>query len=116
MRVGNVGVALISKADGLISEGGRVMTRDHGEIDQVLARALAHQRAGELESAESLYDSVLEQLPDWPIALHYAGVLAYQKGDLTRARGLLERALAGDANTEDIVQGSLGERCPGEPR
>ncbi len=78
------------------------MAQGQGDIRQALDEALRCQRAGDFAAAEALYHRVLQDAPDWPVALHYAGVLAYQKGDLPRARALLQRALDGDDSRADF--------------
>ena len=74
--------------------------------------AIKHHQNGQLEQAEAIYQSLL-QLPDGlsasssisssppggcstirPDALHYLGVIAYQKGDLVRAAELIRLAIA----------------------
>lgn len=61
---------------------------------QPLAAALAHHRAGRLDRAETLYRQRLQIAPRDPDALHLLGVLAFDRGALDRAIGLIEAALA----------------------
>lgn len=53
----------------------------------------AHQR-NELDTAERLYREALDAAPDYPLALHYLGVVLYQRGRITDAMPLLDRAVA----------------------
>ncbi len=53
----------------------------------------AHQR-GELEGAERDYRAALAAAPDHPAALHYLGVIHYQRNRVGDALPLLERAVA----------------------
>jgi Flp pilus assembly protein TadD len=70
----------------------------HGSLDAPLSadaisnRALLAHRRGDLAAAESDYRAVLAQAPDHPLALHYLGVIAYQRGRSSDALPLLERA------------------------
>jgi len=70
----------------------------HGSLDAppsadaIANRALLAHRGGDLAAAESDYRAVLAQAPDHPLALHYLGVIAYQRGRAGDALPLLERA------------------------
>ncbi|HEY4139466.1 MAG TPA: tetratricopeptide repeat protein, partial [Casimicrobiaceae bacterium] len=70
----------------------------HGSLDAPLSadaisnRALLAHRGGDLAAAESDYRAVLAQAPDHPLALHYLGVIAYQRGRPSDALPFLERA------------------------
>lgn len=64
------------------------------EIESMIAQAMtAHQR-GDLPAAEMGYQQVLYWSPDHPVALHYLGVIHYQRGQLAEGLPLLERAAA----------------------
>ena len=61
--------------------------------DALVARAMqAHQR-GDVASAERDYREALAASPDHPAALHYLGVIHYQRNRLGDALPLLERAV-----------------------
>ncbi len=62
--------------------------------DALLARAMeAHQR-GAIDTAERDYRSLLAAVPEHPVALHYLGVIHYQRNELAQALPLLEQAVA----------------------
>jgi tetratricopeptide (TPR) repeat protein len=62
--------------------------------DGFVARGMqAHQR-GELESAEQDYRAALATAPDHPVALHFLGVIHYQRNRIGDALPLLLRAVA----------------------
>jgi tetratricopeptide (TPR) repeat protein len=60
----------------------------------LLDAALEHHRAGRLDEAEACYGRVLGTEPDNVDALHFLGVIAYQKGRHEQAQGLIGRALS----------------------
>src|SRR5262245_46374197 len=60
--------------------------------------ALEHHRAGRLEEAEKAYRQALAADPGNVDALHFTGVLAFQRRDYPRAHEFIERALSHDAN------------------
>lgn len=62
--------------------------------EAALKQALAHHRAGDLPAAELLYQKVLSADPNQPMALHYSGILAQQRGNPALAIELIGRALA----------------------
>jgi tetratricopeptide (TPR) repeat protein len=70
----------------------------HGSItaavsaDDLAQRALAAHRRGEVDAAERDYHAALAQSPNHALALHYLGVIAYQRGRAIEALPLLERA------------------------
>jgi len=62
-------------------------------VDALVAQAMqAHQR-GDIASAERDYRAALATAPDHPAALHYLGVIHYQRNRLDDALPLLERAV-----------------------
>jgi tetratricopeptide (TPR) repeat protein len=61
--------------------------------ESTLERGIALQRAGRLADAEQRYREILELRPDDPAALHYLGLLNYQRGSLDSAEALIERSL-----------------------
>jgi len=60
--------------------------------DDLAQRALAAHRRGDVDAADREYRAALAQSPNHPLALHYLGVIAYQRGRLIEALPLLERA------------------------
>jgi len=62
--------------------------------EATLQDALAHHRTGDLPAAESLYRQVLSEDSNHPVALHYSGILAHQRGNGELAIELIGRALA----------------------
>ena len=61
-------------------------------VDDLAQRALAAHRRGEVDAAERDYRTALARSPNHPLALHYLGVIAYQRGRAIEALPLLERA------------------------
>ena len=61
---------------------------------KLFPEALAHHRAGRLDEAESLYQSILNGSPDHADSLNLLGVIAHQKGEDARAVDLIGRAIA----------------------
>lgn len=59
----------------------------------ILARAVAHHRAGRLHEAAQDYHAVLDADPDHPDALHLLGVVALQSGQPEPAVQLIGRAI-----------------------
>jgi predicted O-linked N-acetylglucosamine transferase (SPINDLY family) len=72
---------------------GREEERDAGP-GRALREALQHHQEGRLEEAERLYRRALETDPDNIDALHFLGVIAYQRGDYDGAADLILRALS----------------------
>ena len=69
------------------------MTREL-TVDEAIAFAIALQRDGQLDAAAELYRQVFVTEPDHPHALHYAGVLAHQRGCSEDAIALIEKSVA----------------------
>jgi tetratricopeptide (TPR) repeat protein len=63
-------------------------------IEQSLERALRHLIGGQLSQAEGLYQQILQADPAQPVALHFLGVIAHQKGDGLLGVDLMTKALA----------------------
>jgi tetratricopeptide (TPR) repeat protein len=74
----------------------------------LLAQALAEQRAGRLDAAESLYRRALEIIPDHPDALHMLAVVRLAQGVPRDALGLIVRALDATAWQVDGMRTNLG--------
>jgi tetratricopeptide (TPR) repeat protein len=63
-------------------------------VPQKLDVALQRHRAGRLSEAEAAYGEVLAVNPENIDALHFLGVIAYQRGEHGRAEELISRALS----------------------
>jgi protein O-GlcNAc transferase len=61
---------------------------------QQLLEAVALHQAGELDAAEAAYRAILLRAPNDSDALHYLGVLAFQKKRYSDAAALIEQAIA----------------------
>lgn len=59
-----------------------------------LQAAIAAQRTNDLETAESTYRDILAEEPGQPDALHFLGLLEYQRGEADKAIELIERSIA----------------------
>jgi len=55
---------------------------------------LQHHQAGRLDQADAVYKAVLAADPDNVDALHFSGVIAYQRGDAGAAASLISAALS----------------------
>jgi protein O-GlcNAc transferase len=65
-----------------------------GAVDEAMRGALQHHRAGRLSEAEALYRRILAVAPNHAGALHFLGVLAWQRGHAAEAVALIGRAIA----------------------
>jgi hypothetical protein len=77
-------------------------------VDQALADAVAHQRAGRLGDAEGLYRRILAVAPNHPDALHLLGLVAHDIGRQDAALDLVTRAI-GIAPNQASYYNTLGE-------
>lgn len=73
------------------------------DLGPQLNEGLAHHRAGRLDEAERAYRDVLERAPHHPDALHYLGVVLYQRGDPGAALPFFERAAVPLGKTPDFL-------------
>ena len=62
--------------------------------DALAARGIDAHRRGDIEAAERDYRAALAAAPDHATALHYLGVIHYQRNHIAEALPLLERAVA----------------------
>jgi protein O-GlcNAc transferase len=62
--------------------------------DTLLAQALALHQAGNTLAATPLYEKILRRHPQHPEALHLLGLCALQAGNPTKAKRLIEQAIA----------------------
>jgi tetratricopeptide (TPR) repeat protein len=63
-------------------------------VQATLGQAMAKHKAGDLDSAETLYEKILSQDSSDADALNLLGVLALQRGNLNLACDLIQRAIA----------------------
>jgi predicted TPR repeat methyltransferase len=63
-------------------------------LEEAVSFAILLQKNQQFDEAHALYRRVLETAPDHARALHYAGVLAHQRGRNDEALTLIERSLA----------------------
>lgn len=64
------------------------------DIEYALALAIRLHQTDHMDDAETLYRTILAQIPDYPDALHFFGLLMHQKGDNDQAIALIEKSLA----------------------
>lgn len=62
-------------------------------VGEALDLAMRLHRGGQMDEAEALYRRILEVEPENPDALHFLGVLTYQRGDPAEAVRLIRQAL-----------------------
>jgi predicted TPR repeat methyltransferase len=63
------------------------------DMTSQLERAIRLHQAGNLELAENRYEAILEASPGQPDALHFLGLLHFQKGDADKAESLIRQAI-----------------------
>jgi len=61
---------------------------------QKMEHALRLHERGDTDAALRIYQEVLSQHPDSPLAQHFIGVIHYQRGDIAAALPLIERSVA----------------------
>lgn len=66
---------------------------ESSEMHAIMDSAVGHHQAGRLDEAESLYRSIIENIPEQPDALHLLGVVHLQKGDNSTAEELIRKAI-----------------------
>jgi len=69
---------------------------------EILQNGLAHHQAGRLQEAEAIYQSILQEQPQHPDALHFLGVIAHQVGKHEIAVNLIENAIKINPNVPDF--------------
>ncbi|WP_042695475.1 tetratricopeptide repeat protein [Azospirillum sp. B506] len=77
------------------------------QIEQTLAVATEHHRAGRTAEAERLYRDVLDASPGHPDALHLLGIIALQSGRADEAVDRIAQAVAGD-DSSPLFHANLG--------
>jgi tetratricopeptide (TPR) repeat protein len=63
-------------------------------IQKAIDLGVQHHKAGRLPQAESIYQQILQAVPNQPAALHLLGVIAHQVGENDTAVDLITKALA----------------------
>ena len=71
-------------------------------IEKILQRGIKAHKAGELEKAERLYQSILQSQPANPDANHNLGVLAVSVNQINKALSLFKTALEANPNIEQF--------------
>ena len=67
-------------------------------FSKILSAGLQQHQAGHLPEAERSYKQVLQADPDQPVALHYLGIIASQRGDLDLAVNLMTKSVTAEPN------------------
>ena len=62
-------------------------------VPQAIELAIRAQRSGQADTAEEIYRRVLAAWPECPDALHFSGLLAFQRGKMDEGSALVERSL-----------------------
>jgi predicted TPR repeat methyltransferase len=87
-------------------------------LEGAIELAITLQKNGRLTEAARVFAQVLEQAPDHPRGLHFAGVLAHQQGRSDEAVALIERSLrlapddADACSNLGLIQQSAGRLEP----
>jgi len=71
-------------------------------VSELLQNGLVHHHAGRLQEAEAIYQSILQEQPQHPGALHLLGVIAHQTGKHETAVNLIEQAIKINPNVPDF--------------
>jgi hypothetical protein len=91
-----------------------------GKFDQLVAAAIAHHNAGQLDQAEAAYRDALTISPGHPSIIHNLGVLAAAQGSHAAAIACFDEAIAAEPGfvaahyNRAVAQHSLGQ--PNEAR
>ena len=65
-------------------------------INEALSIAVEHHNAGRLSEADNIYRSVLNKLPNQPIALNLSGLILHQTGKTEAAINQIKKAITSD--------------------
>lgn len=79
-------------------------------IEQALALAAQHHKAGRLQEAEKVLRQILAALPDCAPAVHLLGVIAHQVGRTELGAELVGKAIAIDGS-QALFHANRGEMC-----
>nr|WP_301340675.1 tetratricopeptide repeat protein [Azospirillum brasilense] len=80
------------------------------DVALVIAKAVTHYRAGALKEAEDHCRTVLDALPDHPVALHLLGILRLRQGDADDAVTVLALAVKADPDNAS-AHAALADAC-----
>lgn len=64
--------------------------------------AFSHHQAGRLDAAEEIYRRIINDNPRHPVAIHYLGVVAFQRGQYDQAIELIQHSIALDPRNADF--------------
>jgi tetratricopeptide (TPR) repeat protein len=78
------------------------MFRSNPWVVSEINRAVSFQRAGKMQTAASIYKSILQKSPDHPEANHLLGVCYLQANDVERAEALIEKAISLSPKSADF--------------
>jgi predicted O-methyltransferase YrrM len=78
------------------------------EVFDRLQAGIQLQKNNQLDEAEQIYRSILNDYPNHPDALHLLGVIAYQVGEYSVAEDLISKAIAANYQVADY-HNNLGE-------
>ncbi len=74
----------------------------------ILEKALRHLQAGDLDTAKTAYQTILNRVPNHPEALHLLGVIAHQEGNHEKSAELIRQALKFNPDADHYLY-NLGE-------
>lgn len=77
-------------------------------LQQLMAQATQHHRAGELEAAKELYSRILRERPGNPDALHLFGLACHQLGDHRSAVDHIRQAVE-QVPGQPVLRNNLGD-------
>jgi predicted O-linked N-acetylglucosamine transferase (SPINDLY family) len=77
-------------------------------LQQMMSRAMRHQRIGELEQAKALYWDILKSQPGNPDALHLFGLACHQQGDHRSAVRFIRQAVE-RVPDQPVLRNNLGD-------
>ncbi len=78
------------------------MSRPHDQVPQMMQRAFAYLKQGQLAAAEDAFGAILKVQPRNVDALNFSGVIAAQKKQLKRALRLFDAAIGVDRKNPGI--------------
>ena len=84
------------RARPVLSSARMVTEADEGKdftLPQAIAMAVQAQRGGNADAAAEIYRRVLAEWPECPDALHFSGLLAFQRGKIAEGEELVARSL-----------------------
>lgn len=91
--------------------GGKMVDKAK-HLKDIIYRAVALQAEGKAAEAEAIFRRVLEEIPDHADALHFLGLLEYQKGRVDEAAALIARAADQD-DRNPLYAANLGRILAG---